>query len=154
MNNALIPRMKVLLLKEIRGLGKKDDIKEVNDGYARNFLLPNKMAVVATPGVSGLARKEKEAREAEREKLAEKLRLDAHRMNDLTLTLFRRADEGGGIFGSVSALHIKEALLDKGFDHFEVKLEKPIKALGSFEVEVSFLGGIKGSVRILVENQK
>jgi len=144
--------MKVILLKDVEKLGKKGDIKEVADGYARNFLIPEKLAVLASK--SEIARleeqKEIETRQAE-EELA-RYQETATQMDGLELEIPVKIDEDGKLFGAVNANQISEKLQEKGFEikKGQVKLEEPIKEIGEHEVIVELPHNLEARVKVIV----
>lgn len=142
--------MKVILFQDVRGLGKAREIKDVPDGYARNFLLPRKLAEIATAEKRARAEKEKEAEEKARGELAEKRRAEAREIEKMTLEFQLKAEEGGAPFGSVTHRDIETALEKKGFKEVSVKQEKPLKVFGPHEVEFDLGSGAKGKLKIVI----
>lgn len=138
--------MKVLLLQDIKGLGGRHDVKNVSDGYARNFLIPRKLAVIinekALKMKADLQLKENQALKARRDKA------DAIEKEEFKFTL--KMGEGGEIFDSIKKEDIKKALSEKGFGEFEVLLDKPIRSLGEHQVEIDFRRGIRGKMKIII----
>lgn len=131
--------MKVILLQDVKSLGKEGDIVNVSDGYARNFVIPKKLGVEANEKNKNDLRlkKQREAREAA-EKLAEAQEL-AKKLETVTVVVTMRAGEGGRVFGSVSAKEIaqeakKQFNLD--LDKKKIQLAEPVKSFGSFEVPI------------------
>jgi large subunit ribosomal protein L9 len=130
--------MEVILREKIEKLGAKGDIVRVSDGYARNFLLPKKLADLATPA---------NIRQIEQEKAAA-LRLEAREKQDaealsqelskVSVTLTRRVGENEVLYGSVTSMDISEALQAKGFniDKRKIEMEDAIKSLGRFDVPI------------------
>jgi large subunit ribosomal protein L9 len=147
--------MKVILSQEIKGLGKKGEVKEVAEGYARNYLLPRSLAVEAT---AANIRQQEDLLQRRAGKLA-KERADAealrHRLDGLRLELPVRAGEGGRLFGSVTAGDIALALENKGFriDKRKIDLKEPIKSLGLFRVKVRLLAEIGAVVEVWVKEE-
>ena len=145
--------MKVLLLKDIPHLGRKDDIKDVSEGYARNFLLPKRLAASATSAVlQDVAQKKvhkEETAAAERQRFAE----TAKKMSDRTLSFKMKMGEKGKTFGSVSTAKIAEALRKAGIpaDKEWIVLDDPIKTTGEHMVTVRFPHDITGKIKIIVE---
>lgn len=142
--------MKVLLCADVRGTGRKGDIKEVREGYARNFLIPRGLAEVATEEV--LARKERgdaaRAEErAERRRTAEEW---AEKLSTLSLSFPVKAGPHGEVFSSVTAKDIQAALTARRYHGITVKLAKPLKTLGDHRVELDLGEGIKTTVTITV----
>lgn len=145
--------MKVLLLTDVKGQGKKDEIKNVSDGYARNYLFPRKLAVEVTPAVLA----DLEARRAEKRRLEAEERANAEAMAKtleavlVKLTLNGTAD--GKIYGSVTAKDICEALSAQHnieIDKYRVILTDPIKSFGQFAVKVKLHADVQGTLNVLV----
>ncbi len=145
--------MKVILSQEVKGLGKKGELKEVAEGYARNYLLPRRLAVEAT---SANVRQQEELTQRRADKLA-KERADAEtlrqQLEGLLLEITARAGEGGRLFGSVTAGDIAQALERKGFrlDKRKIELSEPVKSLGRFRVKVRLLAEVNASLEIWVK---
>ncbi len=138
--------MKVLLLQDVKGVGRKYDIKEVSDGYARNFLIARKLAAPA----DGAAMKLKAATEAQEQARLSSYRESAKRLADEVLEFRVRAGEKGEVFGSIKAGEIKKALLERGYEAGEVLLDQPLRVLGEHEVSVKFGRGVTGKVRVRI----
>src|SRR5690242_5468791 len=121
--------MEVILRQHVDNLGKRGEIVKVADGYARNYLLPRKLALLATDGNKQRIEKEKvkfEAAEAEEKKIADAI---AARMNNLEVEIARKVGETEALYGSVTTSDIAEALTKKGFDvdRRKIQLQEPIK---------------------------
>lgn len=135
--------MKVILLKDIRKLGKKDDIVEVSDGYARNFLIKNKSAIAYTKGSAKVLDNQMEERakqEAQLKKEAEELKEE---LKDVILEFRLSTGKNGAVFGSVSSKQIVEALLKKGYkiDKRKLQMDQSISSLGTTRVKVDLYHG-------------
>lgn len=137
------------------------EVKEVKDGYARNFLLPRNLAKIATPENLKILSQQKADRERQKKELVEELKKAAIRLKEITLDFSLKVGESGQVFGSLNASEIKKALEDLGFQNFELILEKPIKELGEHSVEIN-LGKpfgdaqgerIKAKIKIRVHSQ-
>lgn len=146
--------MKVILLEDIRSVGKKFEVKEVSDGYARNFLFVNKLAESATPD----ALKKLEARKAEHEKedRALRMRLEeiARTLNGTKLEFELAADNTGALFGSVNKESILKALREHGFitkERVDLDLKYPIKTAGEHVVPIDLKKGITATLTIVVK---
>ena len=131
--------MDIVLLEDVKALGKKGQIVKVNDGYARNFILPNKLGLEATSkNLNDLKlQKANDARIAA-EQLAAAKELGA-KLDESTVTLSIKAGEGGRAFGSVSNKEISKAISDQlnlDIDKKKIVLNDPIKSIGSFEVPI------------------
>jgi large subunit ribosomal protein L9 len=135
--------MKVILLKDVKGIGRKFDEKNVSDGYAANFLLPKKLAIPAT-GQSALQIAELK-KQSELQKTGEKQKLNENlsRLAGKTVTLKMKANEAGHLFASMNADKISTALKDQGISlqADTIKLAEPIKKTGTFEVPVFIAEG-------------
>jgi large subunit ribosomal protein L9 len=128
--------MEVILRQHVDNLGRRGEIVKVADGYARNYLLPRKLALPATTGNKQHVERERkivEAREAEEKSQADAI---AARLSALTISITRRVGDTEQLYGSVTAVDIADYLKDKGFeiDRRKLILPEPIKALGEHEV--------------------
>ena len=144
--------MKVILLEDIRGLGKKFDVKELKDGYVRNFLLPKKLAEIATPTVLKKLNREKVILDKKHNELVQKLEKEAEKIEKLNLEFKLKVGEQGEVFCSVTRKDIELALADNGFPNFKVSLEKSIKSLGEQEVEINLGESVKTQIKVLITN--
>jgi len=144
--------MEVILRQHVDNLGKRGEIVKVADGYARNYLLPRKLALLATDGNKQRIAKERvkfEAAEAEERKVAEAM---SARMNNLELAIARRVGETEALYGSVTTADIAEALAAKGFevDRRKIQLQEPIKRLGEFDVPIKLQREVTAAVKVKV----
>lgn len=145
--------MKVILSEDIKRLGKKFEVKEVKSGYARNFLIPKNLAVAATETSLRIISQQKAIWERQEKELIKQFKETANKLKDLVLDFPLKVGESGQVFGSVSASEIKKALENLGYQNFELVLEKPIKELGEYSVEVDLGQGIKTKIKIKVHSQ-
>ena len=140
--------MKVILQQDVKGQGKKGQLVNVSDGYARNFLLPKKLAVMKQ---QEKARKAQEAAEkAEAEALSEKLK-------GLTVKVAAKAGEGGRLFGAVTAKEISECLAEQhGLTIAKTKLvlDEPIKACGGYQIRAKLGYEVTGTVNVMVTEEQ
>ena len=145
--------MKVIFQQDVRGQGKKGELKEVSDGYARNYLLPRNLAVEANKdNLNALALKEK-AKKAQEAKEKAAAMENAQRLRDIVTTIRAKAGANGKLFGAVTSQEIAEALKEQhGIEVEKQKLvqSEPIKSFGSYEVKCKFGYGIDGTVHLLV----
>jgi large subunit ribosomal protein L9 len=149
--------MKVYFLKDVPGVARAGEIKEVAEGYARNYLLPRKLAVAATEAVidQARARQAAEARRAARE--AEELRELAGRLDGLTVTVAVRAGKEGRLYGSVTAADIAEAIsarVGRPIDRRRVELEAPIRKTGEYRVVVRLSRDLAPRVNVVVTGRE
>ncbi len=143
--------MKVILLKDAKGLGKKGEVKEVSDGYARNFLIPRGVAVQATPDELKKLEKLKAESSAKLEKLVNTLKAKADQLEKLTFTFRLKVGEKGEVFGGVHGKEIEEKLGEAGFPNARVELERPIKTIGETFVLADLGEKIMAKIRIAVK---
>jgi len=145
--------MKVILTKKVNGLGLEGDVVNVKEGYARNYLFPKGLALEATEGNIRLYQQKKKTYELKEIKKKEEAQRIKGALEQISLTIKRKSQEEGKMFGSVTNSDIAEALAKKGFnlDKKKIVLEKPIRSLGEFYVPVKLLGQIEANVRVLVE---
>ena len=149
--------MKVILQQDVRGQGKKGQLVEVSDGYARNFLLPKKLAVAATAENVNTMKQQEKARKAQ--EAAEKAEAEAlaKRLEELMVKIPAKAGEGGRLFGAVTAKEISDALsAQHGLNIAKAKLvlEEPIKACGGYQVKAKLGYEISGTVNVVVTEEK
>ncbi|RDW16772.1 50S ribosomal protein L9 [Oceanobacillus chungangensis] len=145
--------MRVIFLKDVKGKGKKGEVKNVSDGYARNYLLKNKIAEEATPGNMKIldAQKRKDAQEEQKEK-EEAMNLK-DKLADLTVEIKAKAGEGGRLFGSITSKQIAEVLeKEHGYkvDKRKIDLVEPIRALGYTTVPIKLHPEVSGSIKVHV----
>nr|WP_325180110.1 50S ribosomal protein L9 [uncultured Oscillibacter sp.] len=149
--------MKVILQQDVKGQGKKGQMVEVSEGYARNFLLPRKMAVPATAdaiNTMNLKEKAKKAEEQRQKALAEET---AEKLKECMVKLTARAGAGGKLFGAVTTKEISEGLQKQfGIDIPKQKLvlEEPIKAFGNYEVKARLGFEVVATVYVSVFEEK
>jgi large subunit ribosomal protein L9 len=149
--------MKVILQQDVKGHGKKGQMVEVSDGYARNFLLPRKLAVEASAeniNTMKMQDKAKKAREAEEKAQAEAL---AEQLKSCQVKISARAGQGGKLFGSITSKEIAEELKKQhGLDVNKSKIVQndPIKAFGSYEVKCKLGYEVVGTIYVLVVEDK
>ena len=145
--------MKVILLQDVKGQGKKGEMINVSDGYARNFLFPRKLAMEATTDAINSKNIQDAAarrREAEERAAADALR---KRLKEMPVRLQAKAGTGGRLFGSLTTKEISEALKAQyGVDIPKAKLvqEEPIKSFGTFEVKAKLYPEIQGAITVVV----
>ena len=144
--------MKIILCEEIHGLGNSGDLVNVRDGYARNYLLPKKLAVVATEKNIRQLEHEKRVIAAHQAKLRASAAAVAEQLAKADLKIARKVGEQDKLYGSVTALDIADALAEKGvrIDRREIILAEPIKAVGSYEIDVRLHHDVTGKVKLEV----
>lgn len=149
--------MKVIFVKDVKGKGNKGEVKNVSDGYARNYLLKNKLAEEATPGnMKALKTKQRKEDQKEQEEKEEAIGLK-DTIADLTVEMKAKSGEAGRLFGSITSKQIAEALeKDHGhkIDKRKIELDQPIRALGFTTVPVKITPEVSGSIKVHVSEQK
>jgi large subunit ribosomal protein L9 len=144
--------MEVILREHVEHLGRRGEIVKVADGYARNYLLPRKLALLATQGNKKQIERERaklEAREAEEKGVAEAI---ADRMANLEVVIARKVGETEALYGSVTTADVAEALAAKGFDidRRKIQLAEPIKKLGDFDLPIKLQREVIATVKVRV----
>ncbi len=145
--------MKVILQQDVKGQGKKGQMVEVSDGFARNFLLPRKQAVIATAENINTMKQQEKARKAQ--EAAEKAEAEAlsKQLESLTVKVAAKAGEGGRLFGAVTAKEISECLAAQhGLNIAKAKLvlDEPIKACGGYKIKAKLGYEVIGTVNVMV----
>ena len=147
--------MKVILVKDIAKMGLAGSVIKVADGYARNYLLPKKIVILATK--NNLAKIETIKKKAELEKLEieNHFKALALKINDITLKFTRKADENDHLFGSVSENDIVKSLAEKGIEIHKsvVDIQKHLKEIGSFVVQIAFSSEITANLKVNIEKE-
>jgi len=144
--------MKIILLSDIKDLGKMGDVVTVKEGYARNYLIPRKLVKEATPGnmknLDGILKK----REAAEAKLLAEANVLADKISAISITISAQAGEEDKLFGSVSSEMIAEALSGEGFsiDKRDIDTGEQIKKLGDYKVSVKVHPNVKATLKVLV----
>ena len=148
--------MEVILRADVPKLGPRGKIVNVAQGYARNFLLPRKLAVPVTAGNKKVVEQEKASaarREANERSQSEEL---ARQLADLTVTVARKAGEEDQLFGSVTSLDVADALQAKGYhiDRRKIEMEEPIKRLGEYEIPLRLHREVTATLKLLVVQEE
>lgn len=147
--------MKVLLLKDVPGIGKAGEIKTVADGYARNFLLKNSLAQQADNAVIHNIHESQEAKKRHEQKEIDATTKLAQKLKETQISATIKIGKDGGVFGSVGASKIMELLKSKGFiiDKSYILLQHPIKTLGNHKIEIKLSHGQISYVTLLIEKE-
>ncbi len=147
--------MKVILMTDVPALGHRGETRDVANGYARNFLLPRKLAVPATPANLKNVEHLKRQRVREEHRALEAAKAAAERIGALTLTVAARASEDGRLYGSVSQQDVVEFLERNKLtlEKRRVLLEEPIKALGEYKVPVRLHGDVTAALTVSVTRE-
>ena len=145
--------MKVILTKDVPKLGKSGEMKQVADGYATNFLIPQGLAVSAAGGAYRAWQHDIASREEKRQKERAEAEIAATRIASTTLTMGVKVGEGGKLYGSITSKDIADALARRGIeiDRHKIELEEPLKSLGTYKVAVKVYTGMTPEVTVVVE---
>jgi large subunit ribosomal protein L9 len=144
--------MKVILRQNYEGLGSIGDVVAVKDGYARNFLVPRKIAYRATPSSLKALEEEKKQHERKETKSVKEAEALSSKLSNVSLNIAMKVGEDEKLFGSVTSQMIADALAAQNFtvDKRDITLEEPIKALGIFEVPVKVHAKVSAKVKVWV----
>ena len=145
--------MKVILLEDVENLGRKWDIKEVADGYARNLLIPKKLVKPATEKEVEEAEKMQAAAEAKAQKELESVEKLASKLDGYELKISVSVGDEGQLYSQVSVTQVSSALAEAGFKVSSkyIKIKEPIKELGEFPVTIEFDHGLEVEIQVIVE---
>ena len=148
--------MKVILQQDVKGQGKKGQMIEASDGYARNFLLPRKLAVPATAENVNTMKMQEKARKAQ--EAAEKAEAEAiaAKLKEISVKIVAKGGNGGRLFGAVTSKEIADALKEQhGINIQKTKIvqDEPIKAFGTYELKVKLGYEVNGTLKVVVAEQ-
>jgi len=145
--------VKVILTKDVTKLGKSGEVKNVADGYATNFLIPQKLAVPAAGGAYRAWQHDIASREEKRQREREEAEIASTRISSTTLTMGVKVGEGGKLYGSITSKDIADALARRGIeiDRHKIELDEPLKSLGTYKVAVKVFAGLTPEVTVVVE---
>ena len=144
--------MKVILKHDVKGLGREGDLKEVKDGYARNFLLPTGKAVIADKGAVANWERHRDQREDRDRALKADAEATAEKLRELTIEIPVKSGERGRLFGAVTSHQIAELIRREGIelDRHALHLREPIKTLGDHKVDIRLMPGVEAAVTVSV----
>ena len=149
--------MKVILQQDVKGQGKKGQMVEVSEGYARNFLLPRKMAIPATTDAINTMNLKEKARKAEEARQKAEAEATAEKLKECMVKLTAKAGNGGRLFGAVTTKEISEGLKAQfsiDIPKQKLVLDEPIKAFGSYQVKAKLGFEVVGTVYVSVFEEK
>jgi large subunit ribosomal protein L9 len=149
--------MEVLLLKDLKELGQAGDVKRVAEGYARNYLIPRGLAVMATPGAIKQAEKQRQAAARRQVKELSQAQALAQALDGLTVTFQARAGESDRLYGSITNANIAEALeeqVGQEVDRRKIDLEEPLKQLGTHAVTIRLAPQAEAKVTVVIEREE
>ena len=145
--------MKVILQQDVRGQGKKGQLVEVSDGYARNFLLPRKLAVIATAENLNTMKQQEKARKAQEAAEKAEAEATAKKLEGLMVKIPAKAGEGGRLFGAVTAKEVSDALAAQhgvNIPKTKLVLDEPIKSCGGYQIRAKLGYEVTGTVNVVV----
>lgn len=149
--------MEVLLLKDVAQLGRAGDTKRVADGYARNFLIPRGLAVMATPGAIKQTELHLESEARRHAKELDEAQALAQVLDGRTVTFQARAGESDRLYGSITNANIAEALseqVDQEVDRRKIEMDEPLKELGTHAVTVRLAPGAEAKITVIIEREE
>ena len=149
--------MKVILQQDVKGQGKKGQMVEVSEGYARNFLLPRKLAIAATTDAINTMNLKEKARKAEEARQKAEAEATVEKLKECMVKLTAKAGNGGRLFGAVTTKEISEGLktqFDIDIPKQKLVLDDPIKSFGTYQVKARLGFEISGTVNVLVCEEK
>lgn len=148
--------MEVILREDIEKLGNRGQVVKVASGYARNFLLPKKLAVAATPSNKKIIEQERQAHLRKEAKLQGEAQELATLMTGVTVTIAQKAGENDQLFGSVTSKDVADALAAKNYsiDRRKIQLDEPIKQLGEFKVPVKLHKDVTAEITVVVVKEE
>ena len=145
--------MKVVLLADVKGSGKKGELVNVSDGYARNFLFPKKLAKEANAQALNELKNAEESKAFKIKQETEAAQASADKINGKSVSILAKAGQGGKLFGSVTAKEIAEAI-KKHVDKRKIDTKGDMKAFGTYECEVKLYSGITATVKAVVTEKE
>jgi large subunit ribosomal protein L9 len=149
--------MEVLLLKDVEQLGEAGEIKRVADGYARNFLMPRGLAVIATPGAVKQVELQLESESRRQAKELDEAQALAHALDGRAVRFQARAGESDRLYGSITNANIADALseqVEQEVDRRKIEMDEPLKELGTHAVTIRLAPGAEAKVTVIIEREE
>lgn len=148
--------MQVILQQDVKALGKKGEVKEVAEGYARNYLFPRGLAVEATGGQLKQLQKQQQIKDAKNAKILAQAAEKAAKLEAMQVEIAVRVGENGRLFGSVTSADVVLALKKRGIsvDKRKIDLSDPIKNLGTYQVRVKLHTNVEATLKVTVTSEK
>jgi len=142
--------MKVIFLQDVKGQGKKGEIKDLSEGYVRNFLLPKNLVKIASDGNVKTLDMQKASEEKRKQQEKEDAIALGKKLEELNVIVKAKAGEGGRLFGAITSKQIADALAKQGYkiDKRKIELDEPIRSLGTTQVPVKLHADVKGTLRV------
>ncbi|MFD0871788.1 50S ribosomal protein L9 [Paenibacillus residui] len=147
--------MKVIFLKDVKGQGKKGQVKEVSEGYANNFLIKQGLAAPATSSNMKVLEQQKQSEQKKKDEEKAQAEQLAARLNEMTLQMKGKSGEGGRLFGSITTKQIAEELekLNIVIDKRKMSLDDPIRSLGVTQVPIKLYPGVSATLKVQVTEE-
>jgi large subunit ribosomal protein L9 len=148
--------MKLILKEDVKGLGKKESMVEVSDGYGRNFLLPRGLAVEANASNVNVMNTKKEAEKTKKERELAQAKALAEKIKDITLAIKTKAGENGKLFGSITSKEIADKLKSSyslDIDKRKIQLPDALKSLGTVELDVKLYPEVSAKLKVRIEQE-
>jgi large subunit ribosomal protein L9 len=147
--------MKVIFLQDVKGKGKKGEVKNVSEGYARNFLFPKNLASEATAGAMATLQGQQKSEEKKQQAQLEEAEALKAKLDSITITIKTKTGEGGRVFGSVTSKQIADGLKEQGIkiDKRKIDLADPIKSLGYTNVPIKVHSQVTATVKVHVTEE-
>lgn len=148
--------MKVILKQDVKGLGKKEDLVNVSDGYARNFLLPRGLAAEANASNINIMNTKKEAEQNKKGRELAQAKQLAEKIKEIVVVIQSKSGENGKLFGSITSKDISDKLKSDfklEIDKKKIVLPEPIKSLGTTEVEIKLYSGVSAKLTVKTEHE-
>jgi len=147
--------MKVILKRDVKGIGREGDMKDVKDGYARNFLLPTGAAAIADKGSVANWERHRDQREERERAVRSDAEAAAARLREMKIEIAVKAGEKGRLFGAVTNREIAQAIAAQGveIDRHDIHLREPIKTLGDHRADVRLIAGVDAAISVTVVPQ-
>ncbi len=145
--------MKVILLQDVKGSGKKGDVANVSDGYARNYLIPKGLAKEATASAVHEIAVKKESRRLKEKQQRERAEDLASGIEEMSVTIYAKTGESDRLFGSISTADVAKALkkaYDIEVDKKKISLNEHIKVLGEYEAKVKLYAGVSANLKVII----
>jgi len=149
--------MKVVLKQDVKGTGKKDELVNVSDGYARNYLIPRGLAIVADAAAMSTIKSKNEALEHHKSVELDNAKQIASVINGNSVKIEAKAGSAGRLFGAITAKEVATALkeqYDVDIDKRKIEIASDIKTFGSYEAKVKILSGVTADIRVIVTENK
>lgn len=148
--------MKVILKEDVKTLGKKEELVNVNDGYARNYLIPRGLAVEASSGNINIMNTKKEAEKSKKDRELTQAKELAEKINKTVVVLKAKAGENGKLFGSITTKDVADSLKKNSkldIDKKKIIMADSMKALGTYEAEIKLYHGVTGKLSVKIEQE-